>query len=434
MQLEMAEYPVREIRLGKTFRYDAGALEVDREGLIALLLHDQRIQDARLAVAVPGEKVRITGVRDIVEPRVKVKGAAQIFPGTLSPVAPAGEGRTHRLSGMAVVAAVEYEGIIRSGSGAECWAILDMWGPGAEVSRFSSLVNLVLDLRLTPGLSEIDAHAAIQNAEYRTAKLLAETTVGLRAEKEQRYDLSDGNSSLPKVMLIQGCHTDAHHSHSRLTYYGLCVRDSLATFLHPNEMLDGALGTNATQGIGHHPSTWDWQNHPLVMGLYRDHGKRFSFAGVILERIRFLTHQGKEVVAENTARLASTLGADGALITWVGGGNAFIDVMLTIAACERQGIKTVLVGYEYGGKDGIDSPLLYYTPEANAVVSTGSRNRGIDLPAPERLIGPYEDIRILNYPGAPIVPARSALSLEALDMIIGGIDLWGGQRFTYREC
>ena len=431
MQLEMAEYPVREIRLGKTFRYEAGVLEIDQEGLIALILQDERIREANLAVAVPGEKVRITGVRDIVEPRVKVKGEAQVFPGTLSPVAPAGEGRTHRLSAMAVVAAVEYEGLIRSGSGAECWAILDMWGPGAEASRFSSLVNLVLNLRLTQGLSEIDAHAAIQKAEYRTAKLLAETTIGIRAEKEQRYDLTNGNSSLPKVVLIQGCHTDAHHSHSRLTYYGLCVRDSLATYLHPNEMLDGALGTNATQGIGHHPSTWDWQNHPLVLGLYREHSKRFNFAGVILERIRFLTHQGKEVIAENTARLASTLGADGALITWVGGGNAFIDVMLTIAACERQGIKTVLVGYEYGGKDGIDSPLLYYTPEADAVVSTGSRNRGINLPAPDRVIGPYEDIRILNYPGAPIVPAHSALTLDALDMIIGGIDLWGMQGFTY---
>lgn len=433
MQLEMAEYPVREIRLGKAFRYEAGLLEVDRQGLSALILQDGRIREAELAVAVPGEKVRITGVRDIVEPRVKTKGEGQVFPGTLSPVAPVGEGRTHRLSGMAVIAAVEYEGLIRSGSGAEVWAILDMWGPGAEVSRFSSLLNLVLILRLAPGLSELDAHTAIQQAEYRTAKLLAETTLALKAEGEELYDLSNGNQSLPKVVLIQGSHTDADHSHSRLTYYGLCVRESLATFLHPNEMLDGALGTNATQGIGHHPSTWDWQNHPLVARLYQDHGKRFNFAGVILERIRFLTHHGKEVIAENTARLASTLGADGALITWVGGGNAFIDVMLTIAACERQRVKTVLVGYEFGGKDGIDSPLLYYTPEADAVVSTGSRNRGIQLPTPDRVIGPYQDVRILNYPGAPIVPAHGTLSLDALDMIIGGIDLWGRQNFTYME-
>jgi hypothetical protein len=171
----------------------------------------------------------------------------------------------------------------------------------------------------------------------------------------------------------------------------------------------------------------------LVLSLYREHAKRIHFTGVILERIRFLTHHGKEVIAENTARLAATLAADGALITWVGGGNAFIDVMLTIAACERQGIKTVLVGYEYGGRHGTDSPLLYYTPEADAMISTGSRNRGIELPAADRLVGPYDEIRILNYPGAPVVPARSALSLDALDMIIGGVDLWGSQSFSCVE-
>jgi len=433
MRLDMAEFPVNEIRLGKRFRYETGVLEVDEGGLIALLLKDRRIQEASLTVAVPGEKVRITGVRDIVEPRVKANGDGQVFPGTLSPVALVGEGRTHRLSGMAVVAAVEYEGMIRSGSGAECWAILDMWGPGAQASRFASLLNLVLVLRLAKGLAEIDAHSAIRQAEYQTAKLLAETTLGRKPEEEKHYELAERKSNLPKIVLIQGCHTDSDHSHSRLTYYGLCVRDSLATFLHPNEMLDGALAPNATQGIGHHPSTWDWQNHPLVLGLYREHSKRINFGGVVLERIRFLTTQGKEVIAENTARLASTLKADGALITWVGGGNAFVDVMLTIAACERQGIKMVLVGYEFGGKEGSDSPLLYYTPEADAMVSTGSRNRGIELPTPDRLVGPYEEVRILNYPGAPLFPARGPLSLDALDMIIGGVDLWGLQAFSCME-
>jgi glycine reductase len=41
--------------------------------------------------------------------------------------------------------------------------------------------------------------------------------------------------------------------------------------------------------------------------------------------------------------LARSLSADAALITWTGSGNAFVEVMLTIRACERLGIKTVLV-------------------------------------------------------------------------------------------
>ena len=212
----------------------------------------------------------------------------------------------------------------------------------------------------------------------------------------------------------------------------MAIGECLVTAVHPTELLDGAVTVNTTRGVGYSPTTWDWQNHPLVLGLYREHRRRLNFAGVILERIRFETYQGKEVIAQNTAQLASTLRADGALVTWLGSGNAFVDVMLTIRACKGLGIKPVLVTYEYGGKDGADSPLLYYLPEASAVVSTGTRDRWIELPAVERVVGAYEEIQILSYPGAPVVPAGGPLSLDARDMLIGSVDNWGGQSWVCR--
>jgi len=432
MQLEMAEFPVTRITLGNGLRYHSGTLEVDQEELTALVMRDERIQDARLAVVAPGEKIRITGIRDVIEPRVKVEGKGQVFPGVLGPVAPVGDGRTHRLSGMAVLLTAEYEGTIRAGLGVQRSAILDMWGPGAEASRFSSLVNLVLILRLTGGLSEIEAHTVMQQAGCEVAKRLAEATIGLKPKRVESYYLGKEKPKLPRVALIQGCLTDNHHSHSGVSYYGLSIRESLATLIHPNELLDGAITINTTRGIAYHPTTWDWQNHPIVLSLYREHRRQLNFAGIILERIRFQTHQGKEVIAQNTAQLASTLGVDGALVAWLGSGNAFVDVMLTVQACERRGIKTVLVTYEYGGKEGIDSPLLYYVSEANAVVSTGSRDRWLDLTAPDKVVGPYEEIQILSYPGAPKAAANGPLSFDARDMIIGGVDNWGGQGWTCR--
>ena len=432
MQLEMAEFPVTRITLGNGLRYHSGTLEVDQEELTALVMRDERIQDARLAVVAPGEKIRITGIRDVIEPRVKVEGKGQVFPGVLGPVAPVGDGRTHRLSGMAVVLTAEYEGTIRAGLGVQRSAILDMWGPGAEASRFSSLVNLVLILRLTGGLSEIEAHTVMQQAGCEVAKRLAEATIGLKPKRVESYYLGKEKPKLPRVVLIQGCLTDSQHSHSGVSYYGLSIRESLATLIHPNELLDGAITINTTRGIAYHPTTWDWQNHPIVLSLYREHRRQLNFAGIILERIRFQTHQGKEVIAQNTAQLASTLGVDGALVAWLGSGNAFVDVMLTVQACERRGIKTVLVTYEYGGKEGIDSPLLYYVSEANAVVSTGSRDRWLDLTAPDKVVGPYEEIQILSYPGAPKAAANGPLSFDARDMIIGGVDNWGGQGWTCR--
>ena len=425
MRLELADYPVREIRLGRKNRYDGGVLEVDRAALEQRMLSDARVESASLAAVHPGDRVRITGIRDIVEPRVKVSGNGQVFPGILGPVKSVGDGRTHRLSGMAVMATAAYEGTVRAGLGVQRSALLDMWGPGAASSKFGGLAHLVLVMKLAKGLSELDAHMAIQSAELEVARSIAETTIGLEPAGLEVYDLSARRPELPKVILIQGCLTDDHQAHSGVSYYGLPIRESLATFVHPNELLDGAVAVNVTRGIGYFPITWDWQNHPLALGLCRDHGHRLNFLGVILQRIRYETFHGKEVIAQNAAQLAERLGADGAVITWLGSGNAFLDVMLTVRACEKRAIRTTLVTYEYGGKDGVDSPLLFYVPEADAVVSTGSRDRWLELPQAERIIGPYQQVQILSYPGAPVADASGSLTLDARDMVIGGVDNWG---------
>jgi glycine reductase len=235
-------------------------------------------------------------------------------------------------------------------------------------------------------------------------------------------------------MLVQGCITDPQHVHSGVGYYGLSLRSSMATFVHPNELFDGAVTVDTTRsGRGYYPTTWDWQNHPLVLELYAAHGKSLNFGGVVLQRIRFETSHGKEVGAQNAARLAKAMGADGALVTWIGGGNAFVDVMLTVRACEEVGIKTTLVTYENGGKEGKDSPVLFYLAEADAVVSTGSLDKVVELPAMDKVIGPYEQIKIFPFPGAAPVAARGALSLEARDVMMGGADIWGQGKFRCAE-
>jgi glycine reductase len=425
MRLELANFPVDAIKLGDRFHYQSGELTVNRGAIERAVLEETRIEAAWLEVVAPGDRVRITGIRDVVEPRVKVRGDGQVFPGVLGPVQPVGDGCTQRLSGMAVFVTAEYEGTVRAGLGVQRSAILDMWGDGAAASPFSALRALVLNLRLAPGLAEMTAHTIIQHAAFQTARKLAETTIGLTPAKTEVFELGGADPDLPKVLLIQGCLTDSPNPHSGVSYYGVPIRDSLATVIHPNEFLDGAFSMYATRCIAYFPVTWDWQNHPLLLGLYRAHRRRLNFLGVILERIRYDTFHGKEVIAHNTAQLARQLGAEAALISWLGSGNAFVDVALTLRACEQRGIKTNLVTYEYGGKDGVDSPLLFYTPEASAITSTGSRDRWIDLPEAEKIVGPYEEIKVLSYPGAPLTPARGPFTLDARDMILGGVDYWG---------
>ena len=95
MRLEMAEFPVRQIGFGGVYRSRDGLLEVDRDDLVRLVLQDHRIQEARFETVSPGEPVRVTGIRDVVEPRVKLGGDGQVFPGVIGPVTAVGNGLTH---------------------------------------------------------------------------------------------------------------------------------------------------------------------------------------------------------------------------------------------------------------------------------------------------------------------------------------------------
>ena len=423
--LELAEYRVREIRFGRQMRYDSGVLEVDAEGLAALAEQDPRVRSARFDVVRPGEKARVTGIRDVLEPRVKTAGSGQVFPGILGPVAPVGSGRTHRLSGMALATAVAYEGTVRTGTTSQRSAILDMWGPGADMTPFASLVNLVMTLDLEDGLPAFEAHQAIQRAQFGVALKVAETTTGLAPDDVEVFDPDSRGDDLPRAVVIIGCFTEAQHRPSNVSYYGFHVQETLSTVMHPNELIDGAIAPGTIRTVSYHPITWNWQNQPLVLALLRD--KRFRCAGVIIERIGFETSREKEIAAHNAVALAASLGADAALITRTGSGNAFIEVMLTVKACEERGIKTVLVTYEYGGKDGTEAPLLYYEKAADAAISTGNRDVEVELPAADRVVGAYENLQLINYPGAPYVDAREPLVLEARDVIAGGIDIWGAR-------
>jgi len=438
MKLELADFPVKDVRFGKQTNYDNGILEINKEEIEALILNDKRIESADLDVALPGEQTRIVNIRDVVEPRVKVSGPGCVFPGILGPIETVGEGRTHRLSGTTIMASAEYRPTIPTGGGAQTTGIVDMWGPGASKTPFGSTINIVPIFKLRDEVTELEAHSAIQLAECRVAQRLAETTKSRTAENIEVFELSKVDPSLPRVVYILSFITYAEHGstqpHSGVAFYGLSVRESLPTLVHPNELFDGALTTDARRGAGIRPQTWSYMNNPVVLSLYREHGKRLNFLGVILQRTRFVTEFGKRVTAACTSQMARLLRADGAVITRTSpSGNNMEDVMLTVQACERKGVKTVYLGPEWGGKDGLELPLVFYVPEATAMVSTGSMDRPLKLPAPAKVIGVREGqlITIGAARSQPLSP-WDKLRLDSPDNLCEGNDYFGVMNYTCR--
>ena len=96
-----------------------------------------------------------------------------------------------------------------------------------------------------------------------------------------------------------------------------------------------------------------------------------------------------QLSAARSAQIAELLGADGAIITTDMRGRRFIDTVLGIQACERLGIKTTLVTEEEDDESGNSVPLLVFTPEMEAIVSTGAGAAG-PFPSVERVLGARE--------------------------------------------
>jgi glycine reductase len=115
--------------------------------------------------------------------------------------------------------------------------------------------------------------------------------------------------------------------------------------------------------------SWTVANNPLFMDLYRRHGRDWNFLGVVVLRTEWTTQHEKQMIANQTAKTAKMLGAQGAVVTWDAGGNEFIEVVRTIQACERLGIKTVFLTSEDDATDGAPT-MLEPLPEADAIVST----------------------------------------------------------------
>jgi glycine reductase len=123
--------------------------------------------------------------------------------------------------------------------------------------------------------------------------------------------------------------------------------------------------------------------------------------------------------------MARQLKADGAIITrTVPSGANFVDVMLTVQACEKKGVKTVLLTPEWGGKDGTELPLVFYVPEATAMVSTSSTDREYKLPAPAKIIGVGEGGLVRLYSGDSPFSPWGELTVDGHG-VTGACDWWG---------
>ena len=392
MKLELHKLNVKGLKFADKTGFADGVLSIDKAELLALIAEDERLGKKLDAdIALPGESVRVMPVKDVIEPRWKIAGKGQVFPGLLSDVETVGEGKTLVLSGCAVLTAGK---LVRFQEG-----IIDMSGPGAEYTPYSRTCNVVLVLEpADPNMDKHDYEAACRTAGLKAAAYLAKSCADVPADSVESYDFANIREAmnsypeLPKVGYIYMLQTQGLLHDTYL--YGVDVKRILPTLISPLEVMDGAIVSGNCVSACDKNSTYSHQNNPVIADMLKRHGKDFNFAAVIVTNEN-VTLADKRRSSSYATKLAGMLGLDGVVITEEGFGNPDADLIMNCRKSEQLGIKTALLTDEYAGQDGASQSLADSCPEGDACVTAGNANEVIHLPAMSRVIGYAEEANVI---------------------------------------
>ena len=432
MKLELGYIQIKDIQFSKECKVENGTLYVDPDAVKAYLYEDDDVKawvkDFSFDIAKPGESVRITPVKDVIEPRVKVEGPGGVFPGVISKVETVGSGKTHVLRGMAVVTAGKIVGFQEG--------IIDMSGPGADYTPFSKLINLVVVAEPNEGYQDHkhEYEHAVRIAGLRAATYIGELGRSVTPDETaefETYGIKEGIEKLPNLPRVAYVHMLQSQGLLHDTYvYGVDAKRSLTTIINPTETMDGAIISGNCVSACDKNTTYHHQNNPVVANLFAAHGKTLNYVcNIITNENVYLAD--KQRSSDWTSKLCRLLDLDGALVSQEGFGNPDTDLIMNCKKIELQGVKTVIITDEYAGQDGKSQSLADADPLADAVVTGGNANEVIILPKMDKVIGTLDYVDVIA--GGHAGSLREDGTIEAeLQVITGATNEMGFNRLSAR--
>ena len=426
MRLEMGHIYIKDIQFGPESKIEDGVLYVSEEAVKAVALEEEKIKSVSLDIARPGESVRITPVKDVIEPRVKVEGRGGIFPGVVAKTDTVGEGKTYALKGMAVVTAGKIVGFQEG--------IIDMTGPGADYTPFSKTLNLVMVCEPVEGIEPHDYEKAVRLAGFKVAVYIGELARELTPDKTKVYEtctIKEGLEKypdLPRVAYVQMLQSQGllHDTY----VYGVDAKKIVPTILSPTEIMDGAIVSgNCVSACDKNP-TYVHLNNPVVHDLFEQHGKTLNFVcQIITNENVYLADKLRS--SDWTAKLCKMLDLDGVIVSQEGFGNPDTDLILNCKKIEAEGVKTVIITDEYAGRDGQYQSLADADPAADAVITGGNANQLIILPKLDKVIGTLDYVNKIAGASEETLHEDGSLEVE-LQVLTGATNETGFNKLSAR--
>jgi len=426
LKLEVGYIEIRDIKFADESKIKDGVLYVNKSELTKLALEDEHLTAVSFDIAKPGESVRITPVKDVIEPRAKVEGPGDVFPGIITKLNTVGSGKTNVLRGAAVVTVGKIVGFQEG--------IIDMTGPGADYTPFSTTNNLVVDFTPKEGLTAHEYEAAIRKAGLKIAYALGKLGVDVAPDDTKVYEFPSimeaikNYPDLPRVGYVlmlqsQGLLHDSY-------VYGVDMKQSLTTMLSPTEIMDGAIVSGNCVSACDKNTTYHHQNNPVIADLFSEHGKTLNFAAMIITNENvYLADKIRS--SDWTAKLTEYLDLDGVIISQEGFGNPDTDLIMNCKKIEETGTHTVIITDEYAGRDGTSQSLADADPRADALVTAGNANQLVTLPRLDRVIGTLDYTEKIAGGFAGSIEADGSITVE-LQAITGATNELGYNRLSAR--
>ncbi|MGC4018209.1 MAG: glycine/sarcosine/betaine reductase component B subunit [Muricomes sp.] len=387
MKLEIGNFYVKDIVFGGQLSYSDGVLTINKEEALKFICEDDRITEAELYIAKPGDKIRMCPVKEAIEPRTRLDGRS-LFPGYIGDLAPAGNGVTYALKNCSVLVVGKHWGGFQDG-------VIDMSGEGQKYTYFGQLNNIVLVADTNENFEKHEQQKkndALRRAGHKLAEFIGACLKELTPEETEVYESEpmikrrEDVEKLPSVVYVMQPQSQMEASGYNDLVYGWDMNHMVPTVMNPNEILDGAVVSGSFMPVSSKWSTYDFQNCPNIKALYREHGRTINFLGVIMSNLNVALEE-KERAAQFVAQIANTLGADAAVVAEEGYGNPDADFVGCIVALEDAGVKTVGVTNECTGRDGQSQPLVTLDVKCDAIVSCGNVSQLIELPPMETVLG-----------------------------------------------
>lgn len=426
MKLELGCVQINDIQFASESKVENGTIYVNAEELKALLLEDENLKSVELEIAKPGESVRIMPVKDVIEPRVKVNGGGNLFPGVISKVETVGSGRTNVLKGSAVVTTGKIVGFQEG--------IIDMCGEGAKYTPFSQLNNLVVVCEPIDGLAKHAHEKAVRFAGLKAADYIGKLAKDVEPDEVKVYEtcsVKEGIEKYPELPRVAYVLMLQSQGLMHDTYvYGVDMKQSLPTILNPTELMDGAILSGNCVSACDKNTTYHHLNNPVIADLFEQHGKTLNFVGVIITNENvYLADKMRS--SDWTSKLCEFLGVDGAIVSQEGFGNPDTDLIMNCKKIEAKGVKTVIITDEYAGRDGASQSLADADASANAVVTGGNANMVINLPAMDKIIG-YPEVADIIAGGFDGSLQKDGSIVAELQVITGATNEMGFNKLSAR--